>query len=232
MTEDPIQERMEFEGGEPTLAPRGGAPAITGLAVELARRLELEQALVFLDLETTGLDPARDRIVELAVARVETDGRVTELTSLVDPGVQIPRPSARVHGIRDEDVRGAPTFPELAGRLARLLRGADAAGYNVERFDLPLLRAELRRAGLSEDWADCRVVDACGIFKRMERRDLSAAYRFYRGGEPAAPHTAAGDVAATMEVLIGQLDRYPDMPRTVDHLDAFWRPPERREEFS
>lgn len=225
MDEQPIQERMDFLGRGPYLRPRGTAPDVVRTAAELARALGLATPLVFLDLETTGLDPAADRIVELSLVRVEPDGAVEPLSTLVDPGVPVPLASSAVHGIVDADLGGAPTLPELASRVARTLRGADLAGYNLVRFDLPLLRAEMARAGIPLAIDEARVIDASVIFRRMERRDLEAAYRFYVGGEPGGAHTAAGDVAATMEVLLGQLRRYPELPRRVDELAVFCEPP-------
>lgn len=224
MDEQPIQERIDFLGAGPMLRPRPGAPDVAGAARALARALSLSTPLVFLDLETTGLDPRTDRVVELSLARVDPGGRVDTLSTLVDPGVPVPPATSAIHGIADPDVRGAPTLAELASRVARRLRGADLAGYNLSRFDLPLLRAELSRSGIDVVWDGARVIDASVIFRRMERRNLEAAYRFYVGGPLPSAHTAAGDVAATMEVLVAQLQRYPELPRQVAELAVFCEP--------
>lgn len=225
MDEQPIQERIDFAGGGASLRVRTETPDLAGAARALSRCLGLDAPLVFLDLETTGLDPRGDRIVEMSFARVSPAGAVDVLATLVDPGVPVPPASSAVHGIVDADLVGAPTFPELASRVARHLRGADLAGYNLARFDLPLLRAEMDRAGVCPSWSAARIIDASVIFRRMERRNLEAAHRLYVGGDMPAAHTAAGDVAATMMVLAGQLDRYPDLPRRVDELAAFCAPP-------
>lgn len=216
-----FQQRMDFDLQE--LRPRAAGVVPRSLARELAQELGLERPLVALDLESTGLDPRADRIVEISLARIEPGGDVESLNTLVFPGLPMPPGAERIHGISDADVAEAPTFADVAAKVARLLRGADLAGYNLLRFDLPLLSAELNRAGLSLEREGRRIVDACAVFKRKERRNLAAAYRFYCGRDLRDPHTAAGDVIATLEVLAGQLRRYSDLPRDVDGLDWFAR---------
>ena len=183
-----------------------------------------ETALTFLDLEATGIDVSGDRIVEMTVVRVEPSGRVELLDTLIDPGCPIPGESTRIHGIDDAAVHGAPTFAEVAPALLRLLRDAALGGYNHGWYDLPLLQAELRRAGHEVDLIASPLIDACTIFKRMERRTLTAALRFYCGDDLEGAHTAGADVLATMRVFGGQLDRYPDLPREVGGLDELTRP--------
>ncbi len=188
----------------------------------------LDRPLVVFDLETTGIDPATDRIVEIAAVRIETDGQREARTRRVNPERPIPPDATAVHGIRDEDVRDAPTFRQIARALLRWIDGADLAGYNIARFDLPLLEREMRDSGLDLGRADRRIVDAMSIFHRKERRDLAAAVRFYLGREHAGAHSAAADVEAAAEVLDAQLGRYDDLPRSVSDLAA-WIAAERGE---
>jgi DNA polymerase-3 subunit epsilon len=188
------------------------------------QHLTLERPLVFFDLETTGTDPASDRIVEISVLRVEPDGSRESRTRRINPGRPIPAEATAVHGIRDEDVRDEPFFRQLARGLLEFLAGADLAGFNVTRFDIPLLEREFRDCGLDLGLAQRRVVDAMTIFHRMERRDLGAAVEFYLGREHSGAHAAEADVLATAEVLDAQLARYAELPRSVDGLDGWMRP--------
>ena len=185
--------------------------------------LTLERPLVFFDLETTGIDPATDRIVEICALRVDPDGTRESRTRRINPERPIPAGATAIHGIRDEDVRDEPTFRQIARGLLEFLANADMAGFNVLRFDLPLLDREFRDCGLDLGLAGRRVVDAMTIFHRMERRDLSAAVNFYLGRSHEGAHAAEADVSATAEVLEAQLERYPDLPRGVEELDAWMR---------
>jgi DNA polymerase-3 subunit epsilon len=221
----PIQDRLGF--GEVHPRPRDRGPTIEEYrraAGALLQALGASGPLVCLDLEATGIDVASDRIVELTLVRIESWGAVEVLDSLVDPGCSIPPAATRIHGITDDEVRGAPTLAELGPSIMRLMRAATLCGYNHGWYDLPLLAAELERAGQAFDPEAHRLVDACAIFKRMERRDLTAAVRFYCGEDLDGAHTAGGDVLATIRVLEGQLGRYPELPRSLDALDAFSRP--------
>lgn len=191
------------------------------------RNLRLTRPIVFFDLETTGTDPATDRIVEISVLRIEPDGREEVRTRRINPERPIPPEAAAVHGIRDEDVKDAPTFRQIARSLLAFIGEADLAGYNLRRFDLPLLERELRACGLDLDTSRRRVVDVMAIFHKKEPRDLAAAVRFYLGREHAGAHGAEADVRAAAEVLDAQLACYEDLPRTVEEL-ARWcssRPP-------
>ncbi len=185
--------------------------------------LHLTRPIVCFDLETTGVDPATDRIVQISVLRVEPDGSRQVRTRKINPGRPIPPEATAVHGIRDEDVADAPTFRRIAKGLLDLLDGADLAGFNVSRFDIPLLDREFRDCGLSLGLDQRRIVDAMTIFHRMEPRDLSAATKFYLGREHSGAHDAEADVVASFEVLEAQLERYGDLPRSVDELDAWIR---------
>ena len=190
--------------------------------------LALDRPLVVFDLETTGTDPATDRVVEIAVLRVETDGTRSARARRVNPERPIPPEATALHGIRDEDVQDAPTFRQIARSLLGWLDGADLAGFNILRFDLPLLERELRDCGLDLGRAERRVVDAMAIFHRKERRDLSAAVRFYLGRDHEGAHSAQVDVEAAAAVLEAQLLRYEDLPRSIGDLAA-WIGPERGE---
>lgn len=186
--------------------------------------LRLERSLVLLDLETTGTDPARDRIVEIALLRIEPDGQRIARTRRIHPERPIPPEATAIHGIRDDDVRDEPPFRRIARSLQDFLKGADLGGFNVRRFDVPLLDREFRDCGLDLELERRRIVDVMTIFHRKEPRDLSAAVRFYLGREHAGAHAAEADLDATHAVLEAQLDRYPDLPRTVEELEAWSRP--------
>lgn len=185
--------------------------------------LQLERPLVVFDLETTGTHVETDRIVEIAVLRIDAAGNRESKRRLINPERPIPRQATAVHGIRDEDVRDAPTFRQIARGLLEFLGDADLAGFNVSRFDVPLLERELRSCGLDLRVAGRRVVDAMTIYHKKERRDLSAAVRFFLHRDHPEAHSAEADVAATAEVLEAQLAHYSDLPRTVDELDAWIR---------
>lgn len=186
--------------------------------------LETRRAVAFFDLETTGIDPATDRVVEIAVLRVEVDGSRETRTRRVNPERPIPPGATAVHGIRDEDVRLLPPFRRVGRGLLEFLGDADLAGFNILRFDVPLLDREFRDCGLDLAVARRRVIDVMAIFHRKEPRDLAAAVRFYLGREHRAAHSAEGDVVAAAAVLEAQLERYPDVPREVALLDRWLRP--------
>jgi DNA polymerase-3 subunit epsilon len=182
------------------------------------RQIILERPLVVLDTETTGMDFMRDRIVEFAAVKLHVDGRRETLRTLINPKEPIPFEASRVHGITDEMVRDAPTFVEAAADILRFMAGADLAGYNIGRFDLPILRHELERVGMELPLEGVRVVDAQAIFFNREPRDLSAAVRFYCGREHTGAHGALADSEATLEVLLAQIARYEDLPAQVEGL--------------
>jgi DNA polymerase-3 subunit epsilon len=186
--------------------------------------LELKRPLAFFDLETTGTDPLRDKIVEIALVRVDPGGDRETMMRRINPERPIPAEATAVHGIRDEDVSDAPTFRQVARALLDVFKDADLAGFNVRRFDVPLLDREFRDCGIDLALAQRRIVDAMSIFHRKEPRDLSAAVRFFLNREHAGAHGAEADVQASIEVLEAQLARYPDLPQTVEGLDAFCYP--------
>lgn len=181
--------------------------------------LILSHPLAAIDLETTGTDPARDRIVEVAAIRLSPGGRRDGFLRRLDPGVSIPAGATAVHGIADADVRGLPTFARVARDLGRFLDGADLAGFGVASFDLPLLAAEFARAGVAFRVSGRRVFDALEVYRRREPRDLSSAVRLYLGREHDGAHSAAADAAAALDVLDAQVGRY-GLPRRADELHA------------
>lgn len=188
-------------------------------------RLRLERPLCFFDLETTGTDPMRDRIVELSVLRLTPDGSREVRTRRINPERPIPAEASAIHGIRDADVKDCPSFRLVARSVLEFFGDADVAGFNVRRFDVPLLDREFRDCGLEFGLARRRVLDAMTIFHMKERRDLTAAVQFYLGRDHAGAHGAEADVVATADVLAAQLDRYPDLPSDVAALDAVLTPP-------
>lgn len=184
-------------------------------------RLNLKNPIVFFDLETTGINIASDRIVEISYLKVDLNGNETEKTLRVNPGIPISEKATEVHGITDEDVKDAPGFNEIARSLARDFEGCDLAGYNSVRFDIPLLAEEFLRAGVDIDLKRKKFVDVQVIFMKMEPRTLSAAYKFFTGKELMEAHSAAADTRATYEVLQAQLDRYDILENDVASLAEF-----------
>ena len=181
----------------------------------------LDRPLVFLDLETTGLSVSQDRIIELAIIKVAPQGDVLERVRRFNPGIPIAAAATAVHDITDEDLRHEAPFSQRARALADLLDTCDLAGFNVRRFDLPMLMAEFRRAGVPFDREGRRVIDIQAIFHREERRDLSAAARFYLGREHPEAHSALGDIRTSAAVLSAQLARYDHLPRDLDGLHQY-----------
>ena len=184
-------------------------------------QLNLKKPLVFFDLETTGIDIATDRIVEISYLKVFPNGTEESKTIRINPEVPIPEGATAIHGISDEDVKGCPTFKEIAKTLAKAIEGCDLAGYNSNRFDIPLLAEEFLRAGTDIDLKKRKFVDVQTIFHKMEQRTLSAAYKFYCDKELVGAHGAEADTQATYEVLKSQLDRYPDLKNDVNYLSDF-----------
>lgn len=189
--------------------------------VENLPKLRLERPIVFFDLETTGIDPARDRIVEIALVKVMPNGNEESLTYRINPERHIPEATTAVHGITDEDVADCPTFKEVAQRIAGFIEGCDLGGYNCNRFDTPMLSEEFYRAGVPVDLHSRKVVDVQVIYHKREARTLSAAHEFYCGCTFDGAHGALADTKATYNVLRGQLAMYPDLPNDVAELDAY-----------
>ena len=181
-------------------------------------KLKLTRPLVFFDLETTGTNISRDRIVEISVIKLMPDGTVIEKTRRINPEMPIPAEATAVHHITDDDVRKEPTFRQIAVSLAQMLSGCDIAGYNSNRFDVPLLDQEFERAGVDFDISRARMIDVQTIYHKKEPRTLVAAYRYYCDKNLEEAHSALADTRATMEVLLAQLDRYDDVPTEVGAL--------------
>ena len=184
-------------------------------------RLNLKNPIIFFDLETTGINIASDRIVEIAYLKVDVNGNESMKTMKVNPQMPIPEKVTAIHGISDEDVKDAPTFNEVARSLAKEFEGCDLAGYNSVRFDIPILAEEFLRAGVDIDLKRRKFVDVQVIFMKMEPRTLTAAYKFFAGKELTDAHSAEADTLATYEVLQAQLDRYSNLENDVGKLAEF-----------
>lgn len=184
-------------------------------------QLNLKNPLVFFDLETTGIDIVRDRIVEISYIKVYPNGKEEMKTQRINPGMPIPPASTAIHGITDDDVKDCPHFKEIAKTLAAQIEGCDLAGYNSNRFDIPMLAEEFLRADVNVDLTKRKFIDVQTIFHKMEQRTLSAAYKFYCNKLLENAHTASADTMATYEVLKAQLDRYPELENDVTFLSKF-----------
>lgn len=171
-------------------------------------KLNLTKPLVFFDLETTGVQVGSDRIVEICLLKVEINGEVSSLVHRINPGMTIPQQSIDIHGITDEMVRDKPTFKELAAEIANYIGDSDLAGYNSNKFDIPLLVEEFLRVGINFDITNRKTIDVQNIFHKMEPRTLKAAYKFYCGKNLDNAHSAEADTMATYEILLAQIERY------------------------
>ncbi len=183
--------------------------------------LNLKNPIVFFDLETTGINIVTDRIVEISYLKIYPNGKEESETYRINPTIPIPAESTAIHGITDDDIKNAPTFSELAKNLAKVLEGADLAGFNSNKFDIPLLAEELLRADIDIDLKKRKFIDVQVIFHKKEQRTLSAAYQFYCQKELTDAHSAEADTRATYEILKSQLDHYSDLPNNVDELSKF-----------
>ncbi|MEQ8909220.1 MAG: exonuclease domain-containing protein [Vicingaceae bacterium] len=183
--------------------------------------LKLKKPIVFFDLETTGVDVAKDRIVEISIMKLHPDGKKEVKTRRVNPEMPIPKESSEIHGIYDEDVKDEPTFKALAKSLAKFIGNSDLAGFNSNKFDVPLLVEEFLRVGVDFEISNRNLVDVQNIFHKMEQRTLVAAYKFYCGKELIDAHSAEADIKATYEVLESQIEKYEDLENDVDFLAEF-----------
>ncbi|MDR1737711.1 MAG: 3'-5' exonuclease [Candidatus Symbiothrix sp.] len=184
-------------------------------------KLQLKNPLVFFDLETTGVNIVSDRIVEISYLKVYPNGDEESKTRRINPEMPIPPEATAVHGISDDDVKDAPTFKTIAKSLAAQIEGCDLAGYNSNRFDIPLLAEEFLRAEVEIDLMKRKFVDVQTIFHKKEQRTLSAAYKFYCDADLENAHTAEADTKATYEILQAQLDRYPDLKNDIAFLSDY-----------
>ena len=183
--------------------------------------LQLARPIVFIDLETTGINLAIDRIIEIAIIKILPDRSRAVKHKIVNPQMPIPKASSDIHGITDDKVKDAPTFKEVANELKQFIDNADLSGYNSNRFDIPLLMEEFLRAGITLDMTNRRMLDVQSIFHMMEKRTLSAAYKFYCEKELVEAHSAEADASATWEILEAQLKRYQHLGNTLDTILQF-----------
>lgn len=177
-------------------------------------KLNLKVPLCFFDLETTGTQITKDRIIEIAVIKIMPNGEVVKKTNRINPTIPIPEGSSAIHGIYDQDVADKPTFKEVAKDYARFFEGADLAGFNVLKFDVPILVEEFLRAGVEFDYDRKKIIDSQRIYHMMEQRNLAAAYRFYCEKDLINAHSAEADTEATMDIFLAQIERYDQQPVT------------------
>lgn len=183
--------------------------------------LDLKKPIVFFDLETTGINIAKDRIVEISILKVFPNGNKESKTWLVNPEIEISKESSDIHGITNERVASEPTFKELAQPVNEMLKGCDLAGFNSNRFDIPLLAEELLRVGVDFDMKNRVAIDVQVIFHKKEQRTLGAGYKFYCDKDLENAHSAEADTLATYEILLAQLDKYEDLENDVKSLSEF-----------
>jgi DNA polymerase-3 subunit epsilon len=184
-------------------------------------KLQLTRPIAFIDLETTGVHISNDRIVEIAIVKIFTDGTNQVKRKLINPLMPIPAGSSAIHGITDEMVKDAPSFKQVANELKQFLENCDLGGYNSNRFDVPMLIEEFLRAGIEFTTDDRKLVDVQKVFHLMEQRTLTAAYKFYCNKTLDGAHGAEVDATATWEVLEAQLERYPQIGNTVENIVKF-----------
>tara|TARA_B110000037_G_scaffold19257_1_gene20311 strand:+ start:21674 stop:22531 length:858 start_codon:yes stop_codon:yes gene_type:complete len=183
--------------------------------------LNLIKPIVFFDLEATGLNISKEKIIEIAIIKINPDQTESTFVEKINPGFPIPPESTEIHGITDEDVKDCPTFEKFATAIIEFIGEADLAGYNSNRFDIPFLLEELLNAGLELDMENRRFIDVQTVFHKMEQRTLAAAYKFYCDKDIVNAHSAEADTRATYEVLKAQLDRYPELENDMDFLFEF-----------
>lgn len=181
--------------------------------------LSLTKPLIIFDLETTGVDVSKDRIVEMYFIKIHPDGKKETMHYFVNPGMPIPKEASDIHGITDEKVANEPTFIELAPKVKQFVIHCDFGGFNANKFDFPLLCEELSRANIEFDYTKVKFVDALRIFHQMEPRNLTAAYKFYCGKTLSDAHSAAADTEATWEIIQAQIDHYEQLEGNMEFLD-------------
>jgi DNA polymerase-3 subunit epsilon len=183
--------------------------------------LKLKKPIVFFDLETTGVQVSTDRIVEISILKVFPNGNKESKTWLVNPTIPIPAATTAIHGITDKKTENEPTFKELAAEISELIHNCDLAGYNSNKFDIPLLAEEFLRVGIDFDMENRKAVDVQNIFHKLEQRTLVAAYQFYCNKNLENAHSAEADTTATYEVLLAQLNKYEELENDIDFLANF-----------
>ncbi len=184
-------------------------------------KLQLTRPLAFIDLETTGVNISTDRIVEIAIVKINPDGTKQVKRRLINPLMPIPKGSSDIHGITDEMVKDAPSFKQVANEMKQFIEQCDLGGYNSNRFDIPMLIEEFLRVGIEFSVDGKKLVDVQKVFHMMEQRTLSAAYKFYCQKNLDGAHSAEADATATWEVLEAQVERYPQIGNTVDSVVKF-----------
>lgn len=180
--------------------------------------LQISRPIAFIDLETTGVNLSTDRIVEVAIVKILQDGTRQVKRKLINPGIPIPQQTIDIHGITNEMVKDAPTFKQAANELKQFIENCDMGGYNSNRFDIPMLMEEFLRIGMTVDLSTRRMIDVQHIFYTMEPRTLSAAYKFYCEKELISAHSAEADVNATIDVLLSQIKRYPQLGNSLESI--------------
>ncbi len=184
-------------------------------------KLKIDKPIIFFDLETTGLQIASDRIVEISILKIFPNGNKESKTWLVNPSIPIPKETTKIHGISDEKIANEPTFKQLAPEIEKIMHNCDLAGYNSNKFDIPLIAEEFLRAGINFNMNNRKSVDVQNIFHKLESRTLSAAYQFYCGKELKNAHSAKADTIATYEILVAQLNKYKELENNIDFLAEF-----------
>lgn len=184
-------------------------------------QLSLKRPIIFFDIESTGTDHAKDRIVEIALVKIQPDGKRDTYTKRINPGIPIPPEVTAIHGISDEDIKDCPSFKQIAHNLYDWMKGCDLGGYNSNKFDIPMLAEELLRCDIHVDFTERNMVDVQQIFFKMEARTLSAAYKFYCDKDMQNAHSAEADTLATIEILQAQLERYNTLGNDVKALHDF-----------
>ena len=183
--------------------------------------LQLNKPIVFFDLETTGVKVAVDRIVEISILKIFPNGNKESKTWLVNPTIPIPEETTLIHGITNEKVVNEPTFSELSDDIYKLIENCDLAGFNSNKFDIPLLAEEFLRVGIEFNMKNRKAIDIQNIFHKLEQRTLIAAYKFYCDKELTNAHSAKADTNATYEILLAQLDKYSELENNIDFLSDF-----------
>ena len=185
--------------------------------------IKLERPLIAFDTETTGLDTSKDYIIEIACIKKMPDGTVISKVRRLNPECPIPHEATEVHGIRDEDVANEPIFSQIANSLYQFFKGCDITGFNIIKFDIPLLANEFERSGITFPDEESKIIDSRVIYTHHERRDLASAYQFYCQSILEKAHSAEADAKASLDILIAQVQHYEDLPNTVDNLETWLR---------
>ena len=183
--------------------------------------LKLERPLAFLDLETTGVNTAKDKIIEIAIIKINPDNSRENYDQRINPGIPIPLETSEIHGIYDYDVINAPTFNAVASDIEKFIEGCDLGGFNSNKFDIPLLTEEFHRCEIDINIGDRKLIDVQNIFHKMEQRTLIAAYQFYCNKQLDNAHNAMADTSATVDVFLAQLDKYDNLQKNIDFLHDF-----------